>query len=217
MFCGIILRCKSINQTSTHHSTDNVTFKGGEAATPSWEMFLKQFIFLCIIMFVFLNPAFKATVTIEDERFYYAAQTGGTASKVRVDNVPVILAFGASLTSTFGKGLVQTVDSAFGSIQGARFSDIGFLENFAQLREDRAAPKFAKTEKDFVEYFRTFVQKCALRYQGISGAAIEAVEVGKTSLQNLNPRIWQPQLEATLYVNGYSCEEYYDKMMAEFN
>ena len=85
------------------------------------------------------------------------------------------------------------------------------------MREDRAAPKFAKTEKDFVEYFRTFVQKCALRYQGISGAAIEAVEVGKTSLQNLNPRIWQPQLEATLYVNGYSCEEYYDKMMAEFN
>ncbi len=195
---------------------------GGETGAAPWEMFFKQFAFLCIIMFVFLNPAFKSTVTIIDQRTFFGKQTiGGGASKIPIDNVPTVLAFVASGTSYLGYALVNLVDTAFASskINGARYSDIGFMTNFSSLDRNKMlelpGPKNqAPNEERAIKKLIRFIEKCALPYEEITGDRLQAMEFGSSSYTGLDPNTWRykdriKHLEAE---RGVSCLDYYNNI-----
>ena len=195
---------------------------GGETGSAPWEMFFKQFAFLCIIMFVFLNPAFKSTVTIIDQRTFFGKQTiGGGASKIPIDNVPTVLAFVASGTSYLGYALVNLVDTAFASskINGARYSDIGFMTNFSSLDRNKMlelpGPKNqAPNEERAIKKLIRFIEKCALPYEEITGDRLQAMEFGSSSYTGLDPNTWRykdriKHLEAE---RGVSCLDYYNNI-----
>ncbi len=209
-----------------------LTFKhgsagGGETGSAPWEMFFKQFAFLCIIMFVFLNPAFKSTVTIKDQRAFFGKQTiGGGATIVKVDNVPTVLAFVASGTSYLGYALVNLVDTAFASsrINSTRYSDVGFMTNFRllsqgiKLGEGDPKEQEIQEENKFIDDARNFVKNCAFKYQALTGDKEINLNVGETTLAGLDPAKWKYKgnigfLEAA---PGIKCQDYYNDLMNTF-
>lgn len=203
---------------------------GGETGAAPWEMFFKQFAFLCIIMFVFLNPAFKSTVTIKDQRAFFGQQTiGGGATIVKVDNVPTVLAFVASGTSYLGYALVNLVDTAFANsrVNGTRYSDVGFMTNFrfiartsgTGLGEGDANDPGIKKERNVVSDLRTFVEKCAIPYQTLTGDTFDALDFGFPTLEAWDPKNWlyYDNVKFLEAAPGMGCKDFYAKIINDFN
>lgn len=181
-------------------------------------------------MFVFLNPAFKSTVTIQDQRAFFEKQTiGGGATIVKVDNVPTVLAFVASGTSYLGHALVNLVDTAFANsrVNGTRYGNVGFMTNFrfiartngTGLGEGDANDPGIKKERNVVSNLRIFVEKCAIPYQTLTGDTFDALDFGFPTLDAWDPKNWlyYDNVKFLEAAPGVGCKDFYAKIINDFN
>ncbi|RDU51439.1 hypothetical protein CQA49_09605, partial [Helicobacter sp. MIT 00-7814] len=187
--------------------------RGGEAGTSPFEMVVKYLVFVTLVLVVLFNDSFKTTVEIEDRRALYGGQTIGIRTQAVSDNVPTVLAFAASLSSQFGAGLVELVDSAFAPINGSRYTDIGFMKNFELIGRDKSVMMTTDEEKSFVANYRDYVRHCIFKYQYITGEELGALEMGKTSVTELAPnKMKNASVLPSIIVpdSGKNCVDFYN-------
>lgn len=169
-------------------------------------------------------------MTIKDQRAFFGQQTiGGGATIVKVDNVPTVLAFVASGTSYLGYALVNLVDTAFANsrVNGTRYSDVGFMTNFrfiartsgTGLGEGDANDPGIKKERNVVSDLRTFVEKCAIPYQTLTGDTFDALDFGFPTLEAWDPKNWlyYDNVKFLEAAPGMGCKDFYAKIINDFN
>lgn len=118
--------------------------------------------FLLLVAALTLPDSTKVIVEIEDMRSAFATKAVDSPSKTRVANIPVFMALPASVASTFGATMLNLIDSIYTPIDGMRFSDIGFLQNYEMLRAEKFirldhTKEGANFKKDFKKYIRECV------------------------------------------------------------
>ncbi|WP_394981032.1 conjugal transfer protein TraG N-terminal domain-containing protein, partial [uncultured Helicobacter sp.] len=198
---------------------------GGEVGTDPMSLAIKQFVFLTVVMVFFVSPTFKTTVTIIDQRVM--SGTVGTnnvnKTKAQVANIPVALALSASVSSVLGMGLVDLVDSAFSSVDGVRYGDIGFMRNLESVGRDKALRLNALPEgRIFSNMLANYLRGCIFRYASDTDDqnVVNALRVGATSIQALDPaKLMYPDAIDRYIVEeeGVTCTNYYNQLAQYFD